>query len=148
VQKYFFAVLLSILTAISCSPVLHPLYRDFEHDLTGKLPLDYIQSALVEAGWELADAPSPNAVATTERTIRDWFLYKIVVQVEVVPIGAQYVRLFVHPYRVYLTGSRSKIPFLKSGIRRRIIHDIDRVFESYNLIAAGTDMSRDQVRSR
>ena len=82
------------------------------------------------------------------RPIRNWLLYKVVVQVEAVPIGAQHVRLFVHPYRVYPSGSRSKIPFLKRSIRRRVVRDIDRVFESHGLVAVGTDMSRDEVRSR
>ena len=147
-HKQLIAVLLLISTAISCSPTLYPLYRDYEHGFTGSPPLQQIEEALKEAGWELTTAPSPNAVATVDREIRDWLLYKVVVQVEAVPIGTRHVRLFVHPYRVYVTGSRSKIPFLKRGIRRRIIRDIDQAFQSYDLVAVGTDMSRDEVRTR
>ncbi|MCY4158894.1 MAG: hypothetical protein OXE92_04125 [Bacteroidetes bacterium] len=147
-HKYFFAGLFFILAAIGCSPALHPLYRDFKHNHSNSPPLRQIELALMEAGWELTDSPSPNAVSTVEREIRNWFLYKVVVQVEVVPVGSQHVRLFVHPYRVYVTGFRSKIPFLKPGIRRRIVHDIDRAFESHNLIEIGTDMSRDRIRTR
>ncbi len=102
----------------------------------------------MEVGWELLPSPPPNTVSTMHRQIRNWLLYKVVVQVEAVPIGAQHVRLFVHPYRIYPSGARSKIPFLKRSIRRRVIRDIDRVFASYELIAVGTDLSRDKVRSR
>lgn len=142
------AVLLLALTVIGCSPTLYPLYRDYEHNYNDAIPLSQIEEALIEAGWELLPSSPPNAISTVNRQIRNWLLYKVVVQVEAVPIGVQYVRLFVHPYRVYPSGSRSKIPFLKRSIRRRVIRDIDRVFEAYGLIAVGTDMSRDEVRSR
>ena len=142
------AVLFLTLTVISCSPTLYPLYRDYEHNYNDGVPLSQIEEALIEAGWELLPSSPPNTVSTANRQIRSWLLYKVVVQVEAVPIGARHVRLFVHPYRVYPSGSRSKIPFLKRSIRRRVIHDIDRVFESHGLIAIGTDMSRDEVRSR
>ncbi len=147
--KQFFAVLLLTVTAISCSPALHPLYRDYEHDgLADSSLLHQIEEALKETGWELTSPPSPNAVATAEREIRDWLLYKVVVQVEAVPLGTRHVRLLVHPYRIYITGSRSKIPFLKRGIRQRVVRDIDKAFQARNLTLVGTDMSRDEVRTR
>ena len=130
-HKNLLAVLILTLTVIGCSPTLYPLYRDYEHDYHGDVPLSQIEEALIEAGWELLPSSLPNAVSTVNRQIRNWLLYKVVVQVEAVPIGAQPVRLFVHPYRVYPSGSRSKIPFLKRSIRRRVIHDIERVFESH-----------------
>ncbi len=102
----------------------------------------------MDTGWTLLPSSPPNAVLTVNRPIRNWLLYKVVVQVEAVPIGDRYVRLFIHPYRIYLSGSRSKIPFLKRRIRRQIVHEIDQAFETYGLISVGTDMSRDQVRSR
>lgn len=139
---------LSALLIAGCSPALYPLYRDYEHDSGFPDLLPSIEEALVEAGWELIPPPAPNVVATADRQIRDWIIYRVAVQVEAVPVGSRHVRLFVHPYRIYATGSRSKIPFLKRSIRRRVIHDIDRVFESRNLVAVGTDMSRDRVRRR
>lgn len=139
---------LSALLIAGCSPTLYPLYRDYEHDSEYSVLLPRIEEALVEAGWELIPPPAPNTVATADRQIRDWIIYRVVVQVEAVPVGSRHVRLFVHPYRIYATGSRSKIPFLKRSIRRRVIHDIDRVFESHNLVAVGTDISRDRVRGR
>lgn len=146
--KHFVAVLLISFAAIHCSPTLYPLYRDYEHDIDVKIPLNRIEEALREAGWDLIPSLSPNSIATIDREIRDWGFYKVFVQMEAVPVGRRHVRLFVHPYRVYPNGSRSKIPFLKRRIRRRIINDIDRVFASHGLIAVGTDMSRDQVRTR
>ena len=139
---------LSALLIAGCSPTLYPLYRDYEHESGNPALLPSIEEALVEAGWELISPPAPNAVATADRHIRDWIIYRVVVQVEAVPVGSNHVRLFVHPYRIYATGSRSKIPFLKRSIRRRVINEIDRVFESRNLVAVGTDMSRDRVRRR
>lgn len=147
-HKKLLAVLFLTLTVIGCSPTLYPLYRDYEHNYDGNVPLSQIEEALIEAGWELLPSSPPNAVSTVNRQIRNWLLYKVVVQVEAVSIGARHVRLFVHPYRVYPSGSRSKIPFFKRSIRRRVIRDIDQVFESHGLTAVGTDMSRDQVRSR
>ncbi|MCY3594612.1 MAG: hypothetical protein OXH01_05160 [Bacteroidetes bacterium] len=146
--KNLLVVLFLALTVIGCSPTLYPLYRDYEYNYNDDVPLSQIEEALIEAGWELLPSSPPNAVSTVNRPIRNWLLYKVVVQVEAVPIGAQHVRLFVHPYRVYPSGSRSKIPFLKRSIRRRVVRDIDRVFESHGLVAVGTDMSRDEVRSR
>ncbi len=141
--KNTFAVLFLIILAISCSPSLHPLYKDYKHDFNGTVPLIQIEQALIEAGWELLPSPSPNTISTSYREIRDWLLYKVVVQVEAVPIGAKHVRLLVHPYRVYVTGNRSKIPFLKRRIRRRVIHDIDQTFRSYDLIAVEADLPQD-----
>ncbi len=138
--KNTFSILLLITAAISCSPSLHPLYKDYQYDFNERVPVVLIEEALIKAGWELIPSPSPNTISTTYREIRDWLLYKVVVQVEAVPIGARHVRLLVHPYRVYVTGNRSKIPFLKHRIRRNVIHDIDQVFRSYDLIAVEVDV--------
>ena len=88
---------LSALLIAGCSPALYPLYRDYEHDSRNPDLLPSIEEALVEAGWELIPPPAPNVVATADRQIRDWIIYRVAVQVEAVPVGSRHVRLFVHP---------------------------------------------------
>ena len=107
-----------------------------------------LEQAFLDAGWLLVEGTAPNAVTTGFRTMRNWGLYKVVVQLEAVPVGDMHVRLFVHPYRQYITGSRSKIPFLKGRIRRSVIRDLDVSFSQNDLRAVGTDISRDRVRQR
>ncbi|MCY4170079.1 MAG: hypothetical protein OXF08_00590 [Bacteroidetes bacterium] len=137
-HKYIFVVL--VLSLMGCSPALHPLYLDYEYSPKDTIPFYQIESALQEAGWSIATSPSDNSVTTADREIQNWLLYRIVVYVEVIPIGPQHIRLLVHPYRVYFTGSRSKIPFLKPGIHRKVIRKINHVFESYNIVEVGRDV--------
>ncbi len=113
---------------------------DYKYNLVDTIPQNQIKLALQEAGWEIAISPSENSVTTANREIRNWLIYKVVVYMEVVPIGPKHVRLLIHPYRVFVTGTRSKIPFLKSGIRRRVINDINLIFESYDIVAVGEDL--------
>lgn len=129
-----FGILLLAFTSTSCSPSLHPLYKDYQHPFDGHIPIELIEKTLIESGWEIVDSPSSNTITTAERTIRNWLLYKVTVYVEVVPISPKHARLLIHPYRVFITGSRSKIPFLQRGIRRGIIRDLDRAFESHTMI--------------
>ena len=108
--------------------------------------LERIESAFVDAGWDIADNEIPNTIQTEIRHFRSWGLYRIVAYVEAIPINSRYVRLLVHPYRYYITGARSKIPYFKGGVRRSILRDLEPALEKYALIAAGTDLSRDGVR--
>jgi len=137
VHKIIISVL--VLSALRCSPTLHPLYLDYQHNEHVIIPRDQIELALQEAGWTVTVSPSDNSVTTANREIRNWLFYKVVVYVETIPISQRHVRLLVHPYRVYITGSRSKIPFLKSGIRRSVTKEITQVFQSYGLTAVDPD---------
>ncbi len=137
---------LALLLLAACSPALHPLYRDYAVNIRGASVEERLRSALEEAGWDLAPRGAGNALGTTPRRLRHWGLYSVVVTVEVVPVGTDYVRLFVHPYRHYVTGNRSKIPFLKGSIRRRVLADLDRALEERGLDAIGTSISRDRAR--
>lgn len=87
-------------------------------------------------------------MATAPRRLRHWGLYSIVVSIDAVPVGERHVRLFVHPYRHYITGGRSKIPYLKGSIRRRVMADLDRTLKAQGLAAIGTGVSRDRARRR
>jgi len=134
VPKLLVGVLFLACTSTGCSPSFHPLYKDYRHNFDGNIPLDLIETTLIQEGWEIVDSPSANTVTTAERRIRNWLIYKVIVYVEVIPISSKHARLLIHPYRVFITGSRSKIPFLKRSIRRGIINDLDRAFESHNIL--------------
>ncbi|ARA92962.1 hypothetical protein AWN76_007170 [Rhodothermaceae bacterium RA] len=49
------------------------------------------------------------------------------------PIGDDYVRVFFHPYRQYVTGGRSKIPYLSRRLRRMLIPPLDEHFQAAGL---------------
>ncbi len=136
------------MAALACSPSLYPLYRDYEVEQHTAPVRQRLERALEEAGWELVDHGAANAVAAAPRRLRNWGLYSIMVSIEAVPVGAAHVRLFVHPYRHYITGGRSKIPYLKGSIRRRVMAELDRTLEVQGLAAIGTGVSRDRARRR
>jgi len=147
-----YILLLSILLA-GCSPKLSPLYRDYELGTEDQEAVDddvfeRIERGLQSAGWTLVDGITENVVATESRTFRQWGLYSIEVDLEIAPVGGDYVRLFVHPYRIYFTGSRSKIPYLRGSLARSVLKDLHAAFEEEGLIHIGTAQSRDQAATR
>ncbi len=150
--SYVLAGLLA-LSLSACAPSLSPLYSDYEiqTDVEGQTidqPLaERIAEALAEAGWQSAPSSAPNAIATEERRVRSWGLYNIVVSLEAVPVGESYVRLYLHPYRKYFTGNRSKIPYLKRGLRRALLKDLNETFERQGLVAVGTKLERNRQAS-
>jgi len=127
-----------------CSPLLHPLYRDYKVHTTEEALSIRIEEALVESGWFIRTAEAPNVIATDHRRIRSWGLYTIMVRLDVAPVGQNYVRVYVHPYRHYVTGHRSKLLFLKATIRRAVLKDLEEALESRGLVAIGTGISRDR----
>jgi hypothetical protein len=139
--------LLAILVIAGCAPSVTPLYRDFvvpaaPADSAGVL--DLVREALVEAGWTPAPSVSPVAVSTDVRTVSDIGLYRTEVSLEAVPLGGRHVRVFFHPYRRYLTGGRSKVPYLGSGLRRRLLPPLAAALERRGLAAAGAPRDRDR----
>ena len=132
------------LSVTACAPSLSPLYRDYQVQKIDQPVADRIEAALVEAGWHVIPASAPNALATEERKIRSWGLYSVVVSLEAVPVGEGYVRLYLHPYRKYFTGNRSKIPFLKKSLQRALLTDLNEAFYNEGLLALGTGVERDR----
>lgn len=127
-----------------CSPRLAPLYRDYE-DTTRAAPVfDRVETALEEAGWVVVEDDVPNLVRTDLRTFRNWGLYTVVVELEAAALGDQYVRLYVHPYRDYITGGRSKIPFLKGTLREQLLPELNAALERQGLVVLGTPEQRDR----
>ena len=128
----------------ACAPSLSPLYRDYAVQQAEVPVPERIETALIEAGWQVTPSSAPNALATDERKVRSWGLYSVVVSLEVVPVGEDYVRLYVHPYRKYFTGNRSKIPYLKKSLQRALLRDLNQAFHDEGLQAIGTGIDRDR----
>ena len=136
-------IAVTLLTS-ACSPSLYPLYQDYEITADKHSLQERIEGALVTAGWNSSEGPSPNVIATNERTIRHWGLYSVTVELEIMPVGDNYVRLLVHPYREYAWGTRSKIPFMNVTIRRAVLRDINKAMSAQGLVVLGTGVSRDR----
>ncbi len=142
-------VLLGVLalSVTACAPSLSPLYRDFQVQKADKPITDRIEAALTEAGWRIVPASAPNALSTEERKVKSWGLYSVLVSLEAVPVGEDYVRLYLHPYRKYFTGNRSKIPYLDKGLQRALLRDLYEAFHNQGLLAVGTGIERDRQTS-
>lgn len=144
------AVLFSLATA-GCSPSLAPLYTDFEA-VANVVPNDTllvrIERAIESAGWTQVDSPADNVVATEERTISKWGLYDVRVSIELAPVTDQYVRVFINPYRVFVTGSRSKMPYLKRGIRRSVVPELERALAQEGIEPIGSAVERARLAER
>ena len=132
------------LSVAACAPSLSPLYRDYAVQQSDQSVGERIEAALVEAGWQVTPSSAPNALATDERKIRSWGLYSVVVSLEAVPVGEDYVRLYFHPYRRYFTGGRSKIPYLKKSLQRDLLRDLNQALYDEGLQAVGTGIDRDR----
>ena len=155
-----FAALAAVVLVSACSPSTAPLYRDFESvaidsasserataratPITADL-VERIRRAVTAAGWTLADAPAANVVSTEPQVVRRFGLYRTEVSIEVSPINTSYVRVFVHPYRVYFTGHRSKMPYLKRSIRKAVFPDLSVAFDAEGLVDVGNALQRDDV---
>ena len=145
------AVLLLVSAAIlltsGCAPSLSPLYRDYAVPDTVEATESRITRALSDAGWTVTDDRPPQAIATEERTLTNWGLYRVVASLEVVPLGSGHVRVLIHPYRAYFTGSRSKMPFLRRSLQRTILPELNEAFEAEGLEIAGTALDRERPSS-
>ena len=151
---HLLVVLLLLGMVSACTPSLSPLYRDYEvkaDSVAAEVPEDVyaqIRTALQDAGWEIADSAAPNVVTTAERKMNTWIFYKIVASLEVAPFGDGFVRVYIHPYRHYVGGSRSKLPYLKRNLERIILSDLNPAFEEQGLVYIGTTMAKTNVAAR
>lgn len=132
-----------------CSPRLSPLYRDFEVKPLAGVSNDDVflrmNRGLLAAGWSPSDGPTENVLATEPRQFRQWGVYGIEVDLELAPVAGEYVRVLIHPYRVYFTGKRSKIPYLRGSLARSILSEIQETFEAEGLTFIGTAESRNKA---
>jgi hypothetical protein len=129
-------LVLSLLLAGSmltgCAPPSAPLYHDYR---VGAVPADSVhvrlRAALQEAGWEEGPSRSPGVLATSPRVVRDVGLSRIAVTLEAAPVGAHHVRLYVHPVRRSVFGSRTKLLALDGGLRRALWPPLDEALERH-----------------
>ncbi len=127
----------------ACSPSLSPLYRDYKVPETDSSLNGRITSALQEAGWDTLRTEVPNAIVTGSKTLSHWGLYKVTASLEVTPLGQDHIRVFVHPYRRYVTGGRGKIPYLSPSVRSKFLPELNEAFKNQGLVAVGTPIERD-----
>ncbi len=139
------AVLIVVaIVSSGCSPSLSPLYRDYQAP-KAETPLDdRIATALLEAGWDTLHTDTPNAITTESRTLSRWGLYRVTASLEVTPLGPDHVRVFVHPFRRYVTGGKGKIPFLSPSIRSKFLPELNDALENQGLMVVGTPIERDE----
>ncbi len=128
-----------------CAPSISPLYRDYDlrESADGALR-QRIVDALGATRWKVVSTSAPHVVATDTVTLSRFGLYRVEVALEVAPVGDRYARVLVHPYRVYFTGARRKIPYFKRRLRRTILPELARAFEAQGLYAIGSDVERDK----
>ncbi len=128
-----------LLLATGCTPRLAPLYHDFTAPMPDSVSLEAARRALMDAGWQLAEAPASGTLTTTPRRLQSWGIYQVYLSVEVLPLGGPYVRVLFHPYRKYLTGGRGKIPYLPAGVRRTALPPIQEAFEAegFHVVLSG-----------
>ena len=140
-------LVLTILPA--CSPALSPLYRDYEIRNTPEAVDGPVQArmraALQAADWQMTDSDISNVVATEARTLSNWGLYKVTVSLEAVPVGRDYVRVYFHPYREYITGGRSKLPYLSKNLRTALLPELNEALESQGLALIGTPFDESRM---
>lgn len=139
-----FLVAVLLFAATGCGHTLTALYEDYRIEDAPE-PSDDIHEAIkesvVEAGWTLDESPAPNVISTQEETVAQWGLYKVVVSVDVAPINGRHVRVFVHPYRVYFWGARSKMPYLSRRVRNYVLPDLTETLAKRDIIALDDNLA-------
>jgi hypothetical protein len=132
----------------ACSPSLSPLYRDYAI-APGDTAVDKrIRSALESAGWDTLQTSVPNTIATDEKVLSHWGIYRVTAALEVTPLGGDHVRVFVHPYRKYIFGGKGKILYLTRRIGTKFMPELNRAFKEQGLNIAGTPFERDDAELR
>ena len=84
-------------------------------------------------------------VSTTEIEIVEWGLYDVRVSLDVAPINDKFVRVYVHPYRQYFYGSRSKMSYLNRRVRSYVFPDLAEAFQKQGILPIGTIEKRNPL---
>ncbi len=137
------APLILLVVASGCAPSLSPLYRDYSVETdSGNDVFARIERALVAADWTVTEGITDNVVATEPRQFRSWGIYSVEIELEVVPLAGDHVRVFVNPYRHFYQGTRRKVPYLRKSWARSALKDLSNALESEGLAYEGTAMER------
>lgn len=118
----FFPILLLGLAGAGCSPRLVPLYYDYRLPDTTGPSLQPVARALAAAGWEVSQ-PDSLHLETMPRSLQHWGLYRVVVRLEAVPVDGRFVRVFIHPYRHYITAAAARSHTCRPGCGPRSCPD-------------------------
>lgn len=148
------STILSLLLLLTgCAPSVSPLYRDYDvspaaaaaPDPTASEAIhERLRSALAAAGWTEAPPAAPNVLSTEPREFGHWGLYAVLVSLDVVPMYERYVRVQFHPVRRYVTGGRSKIPYLGGGLRQAILPELNEALEARGFQSIEVPRERDE----
>ena len=140
---------LVLLTLTGCTPSITPLYRDFEPQerslvaARDSIRLD-VQEALTASGWALAAPSVEGFITTEERILGERLLYQVVASLDVAFVGDRAIRVYVQPYRRYVTGGRSKLGFLSGSVEREILSELRDALKDKGIVALGTARERDE----
>jgi hypothetical protein len=126
-------LLASLVIAAGCAPPTAPLYRDYVRPAVTEVPDvgDRLKAALEQAGWTITEPTHTGIVATEERIVQNWGIYRVAVSLEAVPVGDRHVRVFVHPFRRFVTGGESKLFALGAGLRRTLYPPLDAALTAH-----------------
>ena len=122
-SKFFVLILFwgAVLSLGACVPIT-PNYRDYTSNMTANDAMMKAQDVLKTQQWTIKPSPIAPMIATEEREIRNFGVYKIIVSLELVQLNRENIRLFVHAYRKYkLSGTKAKIPYLERHVRQDVV---------------------------
>lgn len=122
-----------LLTATACAPSFSPLFRDYQLEEEHDQILERTRRALQEAGWSLTEPRVEGILRTEPRQVSNWGLYRVEVFLEALPVEGRHVRILFHPYRHYITGSRSKITYLKRSLRSKVLPPVTKELKDEGL---------------
>jgi hypothetical protein len=128
---------LAVLWLVGCSPRVSLLYVDYEVEGDPATASLRVAEGFQEAGWNLAPPETPNSVKTDPRTFDRRILYKTIAYLEAVPIGDEYVRIFIHPFRHPFVGARNKLPYMPNTLRRAIFRPLGEALETREIFQRG-----------
>ena len=144
-MRRLLALLILLVAATGCAPALSPLYRDYSVEADrGEDVYARIERALAASDWTVTEGLTDNVVATEPRQFRGWGIYSVEIELEVVPMAGNHVRVLVHPYRHFYQGTRRKVPYLRKSWARSALKDLSQALESEGLAYEGTAMDRAQ----
>jgi len=134
-----------MLLLAGCAGSLSPLYEDYRisESAKGSNLHDLVEQAVLDAGWILDEPDAPNVVSTEEVTVTNWGLYRVVVSLDVVPINKVHVRVYVHPYRVYAWGSRSKMPYMSRRVRNFVLPHLSDTLAAHGIVDVEVNLADD-----
>ncbi|MEZ4703091.1 MAG: hypothetical protein R2834_22375 [Rhodothermales bacterium] len=130
------AVLFAVLAA-GCSPRVSFLYVDYEIDGDPATMPARVAEGFEAAGWQVTGSEIENAIRTESRTFNRRILYKTIAYMEAVPIGDDYVRVYIHPFRHPFIGARNKLPYMPAPLRRSVFPDLTEALEAREIYLRG-----------